>query len=637
MARPVGKGAFETMPLLSLQDSLDSISRGRPGAVDIRCRRRRPPPGSVFFPLWAIGLLVFFLATQVRATELPYETVARHFLTYLNSGKAIDAIEILEGNDLAPDLPATTLGALVRLAGGGYCLIAASMELTPIKAYSLTREFEALPPPYRRYLLREMEANVRGVAALDRSRSTLDLSKNGMRWSFLLDDVPGRVPMAEATTAYLLKTQWNQDFPYNKFTPSVHGVPTYTGCVNTAMAQIMKYHRWPASGRGSSSYTWNGETLKAVYYKSYGWDDMPDRHTAATPSWQADQTASLLRDLGIANKTLFGTAASTASLNTQALIGHFGYSKFVTSRTNADPAAFLGDLKKEIDEGRPALLSFPEHMTVADGYVSDATGDKIHLNMGWGGTKDDYYYLDGTPVDYGQGAFSTQPGSLWLHYGIRPCREEYGDCNWTSSATAGPPVIYTVFTDRVLDSTGEPLRLYCDARDENGDPLSLSARSTNPQAVQVSVSSGLLALTPVAGAANVAGRVVVRAVAGGQEASTSFVTLVLGETVGFGKTFSLTGTFLYREQVDRHAVLLDGACTIRGNRGYSNQAFYTSVLDGDGKVVTTLDDETISSSFARGRYTILASLENAQTGSYYNLDAFNAYALHVSCPMRTMP
>jgi hypothetical protein len=133
MAKPVGKGAFETMPLLSLQDGLDSISRGKPGDIRIPCRCRRTLPGSVLFPLWVACLLVFFLSVQVRATELPYEPVARHFLAHLNSGKAIAAIEVLEGNDLAPHLPAIPLGALVRLAGGGYCLIAASMELTPIR------------------------------------------------------------------------------------------------------------------------------------------------------------------------------------------------------------------------------------------------------------------------------------------------------------------------------------------------------------------------------------------------------------------------------------------------------------------------------------------------------------------------
>ncbi len=52
----------------------------------------------------------------------------------------------------------------------------------------------------------------------------------------------------------LVKTQWNQSTPYNDLCPEYQGEKCVTGCVATAMAQIMKYHNYPAQGKGSHSY-----------------------------------------------------------------------------------------------------------------------------------------------------------------------------------------------------------------------------------------------------------------------------------------------------------------------------------------------------------------------------------------------
>lgn len=49
---------------------------------------------------------------------------------------------------------------------------------------------------------------------------------------------------------------WDQDAPYNDLCPAVwNGGRAYTGCVATAMAQIMDYYLWPVQGTGSHSYT----------------------------------------------------------------------------------------------------------------------------------------------------------------------------------------------------------------------------------------------------------------------------------------------------------------------------------------------------------------------------------------------
>ena len=75
----------------------------------------------------------------------------------------------------------------------------------------------------------------------------------------------------------LLKTEWNQEYPYNILCPKVDGHETVTGCVATAMAQVMKYHNYPQHGKGTHSYFWRpGEEELSFNYDSipFQWDKM---------------------------------------------------------------------------------------------------------------------------------------------------------------------------------------------------------------------------------------------------------------------------------------------------------------------------------------------------------------------------
>jgi len=600
-------------------------------------KRHFPQPILIF-----IALIVLICAAPAWAAEIPYGQVADNFLKFRGSAKTVTAVEILEGNAQSPGQPKIVFGRLFRLQDGGFLLMADSTDLTPIKAYSLTSNFETLPPPYRAYLLREMEANARvalAKAAASGAVRALSVSDTQASWLFLQNYNQVRQSLSYTADTALLQTTWDQGYPYNKFTPRINGASTYTGCVSTAVAQVMKYHRWPASGRGVASYTWSGagigQTLKAILFKDYRWDDMPNQVEAATPAWQADQVASLMSDLGIANETDFRTSASSAYIHTQALIRNFGYAKTMAAMSNTNIGLFFTTLKQEIDAGRPVLLTFPGHMTVADGYASDGSGRKIHVNMGWGGTDDNFYYLDGPPVVYGtDDEFPTGPGLLSIDYGIKPCSGS--DCDW--AAPAGPdvaPVINTVFPNLVLNSTpGSPFRIYVDGRDENGDALSWTATTSNGQALQAALAGGILSLTPTPGADKISAKVTVAATAAGKTIQASFVTLLLNETVGFGKTFSMAGRFTSQGQEDRQSVILDGNCRIEGDRGYSTQGFYTSVVNASGNAVTAVGDTEINQTFARGRYTVTASLTNSSTGSYYPFTAgdHDAYSINITCP-----
>ena len=63
-------------------------------------------------------------------------------------------------------------------------------------------------------------------------------------------------PMAASgRPTYFIKTYWNQDTPFNNLCPQINGSAAPTGCIATAMAQIMKYYQYPATSKGTGIYS----------------------------------------------------------------------------------------------------------------------------------------------------------------------------------------------------------------------------------------------------------------------------------------------------------------------------------------------------------------------------------------------
>jgi len=365
-------------------------------------------------------VIFVFSISSIASGETQYDIIAKNFLFFLGSNKTVDSIEVLERNVLDQAKPVIPVAYLARLTGGGYIFISASYDLTPVKAYSLERPFEMLPEPYRNFLLLEAEYNIR---YLTMSKTSQSISENHKRWDFLLTFDKNISPLSYTPDTYLLKTKWDQGFPYNKFLPQIDGKNTLAGCVNVAIAQLMKYYNSPMKGKGVHSYTWNGQELKTILYRDFNWENMPDLLDGFTPEFKIDEVALLIKDLGIVNNTLFGVDYSESSINVIGMMEYFGLSNTSKSMDNtSDVNLFFSTLKSEIDAMRPVLLHFPGHLTVADGYGSDPSGRKIHVNMGWGGYANDYYYLDNTVIAGGV-AFSP---NLRIDYNIKPCSS--GDC-----------------------------------------------------------------------------------------------------------------------------------------------------------------------------------------------------------------
>ena len=193
----------------------------------------------------------------------------------------------------------------------------------------------------------------------------------------------------------LLKSKWGQDYPYSKQTQYV------TGCVATAVAQVMYYHKWPAQGKGQESYTvrFNNTVRSADFTKShYDWDSMlPDYNRRNVTTKQEDAVALLMNDVGIATNMQYTDRASGTQsyMAERALRNYFDYDASMVTRANEGVDNFIEIVKNELRNGFPLYISGDSktgggHAWVCDGFDEE---DRFHMNFGWNGRANGYYSL----------------------------------------------------------------------------------------------------------------------------------------------------------------------------------------------------------------------------------------------------
>lgn len=196
------------------------------------------------------------------------------------------------------------------------------------------------------------------------------------------------------------KIIWNQEYPYNLYCPYDNSIQCPSGCVATALAQIMRYHEWPDAAVGAHSYTDNGKTRNVEYGHKYNWADMPGTFSKENPNAEkhAQEIGRLLRDVGYGVDMEY-TSAGSGAFETgvvRALRENFKYKKSVTTlfRYNYTASEWEDLIRKELDAQRPVLLSgYGEgggHAFVCDGYNKEGF---FHINWGWGGIANGYFRI----------------------------------------------------------------------------------------------------------------------------------------------------------------------------------------------------------------------------------------------------
>ena len=316
-----------------------------------------------------------------------------------------------------------------RGTDAGYILVAGDDMALPVLGYSDTGAFDYDQLP-------------------ENAKWWLSQYQKEMNW---LRNHPGtqprQAPQLTTSVAPLMATLWDQTDPFNRQCPTYSSwwgnQRCATGCVATATAQIMKYHQWPAKGKGSHSYDatitnssggTSTQTLSANFAQStYQWGQMINDYRGSFTNTQANAVAKLMSDVGIAVEMNYGPSSGTSSYKAyQALKTYFDYDasmRFVMRDfINLDEWELM--LRNELDAGRPVYYSGSGteggHAFVFDGY--DNRG-YFHVNWGWSGTSNDYYASTLlTPPTLGtggyEGGFNSNQDAI---IGIKPNEGGVGD------------------------------------------------------------------------------------------------------------------------------------------------------------------------------------------------------------------
>ena len=125
----------------------------------------------------------------------------------------------------------------------------------------------------------------------------IDFLKTAPSRVLSIEEATRRAARADkAPIPQLLSTVWNQDAPFNNLCPMSGSRRTYTGCVATAAAQVMKYFNYPEAGTGTITYSDNGTTRTlALDGKAFDWSNMRDSYNGSYSATEASAVAYLMQ------------------------------------------------------------------------------------------------------------------------------------------------------------------------------------------------------------------------------------------------------------------------------------------------------------------------------------------------------
>ena len=208
------------------------------------------------------------------------------------------------------------------------------------------------------------------------------------------------IPVNDVTIAPLLTCNWGQSAPFYNQCPLFQGERSVTGCVATAMAQVMYYWQYPAQLPYLNGYYTREHRIyvQGLSARDLDWDNMINDY-AATPysNAQSDAVATLMRYCGQAVRMDYSPNGSGAYVHDQlAAMKYFGYNHAASQLEKKNYSYDEWDvfLQNELLAGRPVLYSGNDpvaggHAFVVDGYYDG----KYHVNWGWNGSYNGYFAL----------------------------------------------------------------------------------------------------------------------------------------------------------------------------------------------------------------------------------------------------
>ncbi len=300
----------------------------------------------------------------------------------------------------------------VTLAPSGYLVMSSDDTLPPVVAFDTESDGVLQDDHPLKSMLRKQGDIFQNELDREKTRGGTLARENRSRWNSLLSRTRAEsVIPSKIIRQPMLTTEWNQREPFNFLCPSgeAYTERAVTGCVQTAIAQMLKFHEWPPYGIDTQTFEDRNGDIKCIimadYSFPYEWSLMKDKYDtmnedavtaselavarismepaaftkadyelSSTSAYSHDIKTLISQNLRYHDTAVFGCTKS----------GYVGYTAQTTlyARIRADMVA-----------GRPAFTSYDGHEFIADGLGTMDDLDYYHLNYGWGGYQNGWYLL----------------------------------------------------------------------------------------------------------------------------------------------------------------------------------------------------------------------------------------------------
>lgn len=379
-----------------------------------------------------IILFSFFISLVINMLNAePVDTLtarraAANFLSQHQSAAPIRSADQLLLVDVLTDAHNSPCVYIFNHPAGGFVVMSADDCVLPVLGYSTDGHYvpAEVPANMAAWLLTYRDAVSEIVA--DNQRSSGTHPAMSAEWQGLLENNTAS-HSRDVVVEPLLVTNWGQSPYYNIMCPSNNNGRAVTGCVATAMGQIMRYWQHPAQGNGYHTHVANygayegygdyGTLFVDFSAATYNYSLMPSSLSATTPMAQVNEVAKLLYHCGVSVNMMYGPSGSGASSENvpNALRSYFGYLCDNYTYKNSE-SSWINSLKASLQQQYPVFYAGSGddggHAFVCDGYDED---NYFHFNWGWQGSYDGYFAVSNlNPASY---TFNNYQGAI---FNIRP-------------------------------------------------------------------------------------------------------------------------------------------------------------------------------------------------------------------------
>ena len=389
-------------------------------------------------------LFLFFTPVIIFAREVEKKEawlVAQNFMTKRNYITSINLpkqspISITKIDHLYTENSREILAYIAKLEPKGFVIISCNTDIEPVIAYSFRHNWNpdtSQANIFCKILKYDLEMRAKSVPFLTSSA----VEANHSLWQSLLNSSPSEVcsysfrqwPQEGMTsTSGWVESTWHQSSPYNNFCPIDPGTGnrSIVGCVATALAQVVNYHKTIGTLHfdADDSYTMDTREIHIdsdstlhdfpSFLRLNGYLDELEFKYQNNGNLVNQDLAALCFSCGIVVQMDYTSSSSGADVASLASIlkSNFGYysADYKAGLVNEKSTSnFYSGLQENMMNALPGILqigvsaNYKIHAVVCDGYNTD---NFYHLNFGWGsGSPDDiedawYLLPNGMPAGY---------------------------------------------------------------------------------------------------------------------------------------------------------------------------------------------------------------------------------------------